>query len=44
MFHGLPLGARFADAPTTQRELVDEIAELAEIAQAGADRAREGGD
>src|SRR5919201_3833484 len=35
MFHGLPLGARFAFTMrrTTQRELVDEIAELAEIAR-----------
>jgi len=34
MFHGLPLGARFAFTMrrVTQRELVDEIAELAEIA------------
>jgi chemotaxis protein MotA len=35
MFHGLPLGARFAFTMRriTQRELVDEIAELAEIAR-----------
>src|SRR6201988_198184 len=35
MFHGLPLGARFAFTMrrTTQRELVDEIAGLAEIAR-----------
>src|SRR5207248_5504040 len=35
MFHGLPLGARFAFTMrrTTQRELVDEIAQLAEIAR-----------
>src|SRR3982074_685880 len=35
MFHGVPLGARFAFTMrrTTQRELVDEIAELAEIAR-----------
>src|SRR5438309_3744778 len=35
IFHGLPLGARFAFTlrRTTQRELVDEIAELAEIAR-----------
>src|SRR5262245_6790104 len=35
MFHGLPLGARFAFTMrrVTQRELVDEIAELAEIAR-----------
>src|SRR5262245_4984862 len=35
MFHGLPLGARFAFTTRciTQRELVDEIAELAEIAR-----------
>jgi chemotaxis protein MotA len=33
IFHGLPLGAKFAFTMrrTTQRELVDEIAELAEI-------------
>jgi chemotaxis protein MotA len=35
MFHGLPLGAKFAFTMrrTTQRELVDEIAGLAEIAR-----------
>ena len=35
MLHGLPLGARFAFTlrRTTQRELVDEIARLAEIAR-----------
>jgi chemotaxis protein MotA len=35
IFHGLPLGARFAFTMRriTQRELVDEIAELAEIAR-----------
>jgi len=35
MFHGLPLGAKFAFTlrRITQRELVDEIAELAEIAR-----------
>src|SRR5712675_3630068 len=35
MFHGLPLGARFAFTMrrTTQRELVDEIAGLAELAR-----------
>ena len=35
IFHGLPLGARFAFTMrrTTQRELVDEIAGLAEIAR-----------
>ena len=35
IFHGLPLGARFAFTlrRTTQRELVDEIAGLAEIAR-----------
>src|SRR5262249_34100702 len=35
IFHGLPLGARFAFTMrrVTQRELVDEIAELAEIAR-----------
>src|ERR1700686_307127 len=35
MFHGLPLGAKFAFTmrPMTQRELVDEIAGLAEIAR-----------
>jgi len=35
IFHGLPLGARFAFTMRriTQRDLVDEIAELAEIAR-----------
>src|SRR5438876_7207872 len=35
IFHGLPLGARFAFTMrrVTQRELVDEIASLAEIAR-----------
>src|ERR1700732_3447663 len=35
IFHGLPLGAKFAFTMrrTTQRELVDEIAALAEIAR-----------
>src|SRR5271154_4265141 len=35
MFHGLPLGAKFAFTMRrmTQRELVDEIAGLAEIAR-----------
>jgi chemotaxis protein MotA len=35
IFHGLPLGARFAFTMRriTQRELVDEIAELAEVAR-----------
>ena len=35
IFHGLPLGAKFAFTirRTTQRELVDEIAEIAEIAR-----------
>src|SRR3954463_11916613 len=35
IFHGLPLGAKFAFTMrrTTQRELVDEIAELAEVAR-----------
>src|SRR4051812_17245817 len=35
IFHGLPLGARFAFTMrrTTQRELVDEIAGLAEVAR-----------
>jgi chemotaxis protein MotA len=35
MFHGLPLGARFAFTirRTSQRELVDEIASIAEIAR-----------
>ena len=35
IFHGLPLGAKFAFTMrrTTQRELVDEIAGLAEIAR-----------
>src|SRR6202158_4780123 len=35
IFHGLPLGAKFAFTMrrTTQRELVDEIAHLAEVAR-----------
>src|SRR4030081_450672 len=35
IFHGLPLGAKFAFTlrRTTQRDLVDEIAELSEIAR-----------
>src|SRR6202050_3314353 len=47
MFHGLPLGAKFAFTMRrmTQRELVDEIAGLAEIARkTGADRPGEGRD
>src|SRR6266704_3519727 len=35
IFHGLPLGAKFAFSMRriTQREMIDEIAELAEIAR-----------
>ena len=35
IFHGIPLGARFAFTMrrTTQRELVDQIAQLAEVAR-----------
>jgi chemotaxis protein MotA len=37
IFHGLPLGAKFAFTmrQTTQRELVDQIAQLAEVARKG---------
>ena len=47
IFHGLPLGAKFAFTlrRMSQRELVDEIAGLAEVARkSGADRSGKGRD